>query len=299
MNLNTSRLGYPAHPFAKGRMKPGWVRTGLLFVIAVGVVLIIAFPYLWIAISSFRNLENFLSLDIRDSLPKNLDLSSYRLAFGRAPMLRYILNSLFVASVTTILSLLVSAPAAFALARLQFRFKSVVSWFTILSYAVPSIVLVVPTFVILVRLGINNSYVGLILVHTTFTIPFSAWVLRDFYLSIPADLEEAGYIDGASIVRVLRYIILPLSVPGLLAAGVYSFILSWNNFLFALVILSTGDAYTAPIGIRTYYLSPSMTESLWAQLMAASTVISLPTAILFGFFQRYLVSGFLSGAVKG
>jgi len=275
------------------------VNRKLMFLAAASAAFIVAFPYLWIVISSFRDPEHFLSLNLKDALPRTINLSSYHLALDRAHLIRYMLNSLFVAVCTTVVSLFASCPAAFALARLRFRGKSILSWFTIMNYVVPSILLVVPMFVILVRLGLNNSYLGLILVHATFTIPFSVWVLRDFYLSIPADLEEAGYVDGASLPRVLRHIILPLSVPGLLAAGVYSFILSWNNFVFALVLMSTDEAFTAPVAIRAYYLVPSMTESTWAQLMAAASLVSLPSAILFGFFQRYLVSGFLSGAVKG
>lgn len=289
----------PVRPSVLDWLQSLGLNRGILTVAAFLGAFIVAFPYLWILVSSFRDPEHFLSLSLKDALPRTMNFSSYQLALERAHLVRYMFNSLLVALCTTAVSLLVSCPAAFAFARLKFRGKSVLSWFTIMNYVVPSILLVIPMFVILVRLGLNNSYVGLILVHATFTIPFSVWVLRDFYLSIPADLEEAGYVDGASLPRVLRHIILPLSLPGLLAAGVYSFILSWNNFVFALVLMSTDEAFTAPVGIRAYYLVPSMTESTWAQLMAAASMVSLPSAVLFGFFQRYLVSGFLSGAVKG
>jgi multiple sugar transport system permease protein len=289
----------PPHTVAPSRRRSRRPTRLPLIAAAYLTVLVIAFPYLWILISSFRDPQHFLSLQLSDALPRSLNLASYRLALARAHLVRYMFNSLLVAVSTTALSLAVACPAAYAFARLRFRGRAILSWFTIMNYVVPSILLVVPMFVFLVKLNLNNSYVGLILVHATFTIPFAVWILRDFYLSIPLDLEEAGYVDGASLPRVLQYIILPLSIPGLLAAGVYAFILSWNNFLFALVLMSNDSAFTAPVGIKTYYLTIQMEQSNWAQLMAASSLVSLPSAILFGFFQRYLVSGFLSGASKG
>lgn len=275
------------------------VKAALLTLLAMLAVLIITFPFLWILLSSVRGVDNFLSLDLRDALPKTLDLTSYRLALQRSELFRWMGNSLFVAVLTTCLSLCVSAPAAFALTRLRFRGQALGSALLVLSYAIPSIMLAIPLYVLLVNLRLNNSFFGLILVHATFTIPFTSWVLQDFYRSIPTDLEEAGYIDGASLMRVLWYIIIPLSIPGLLAAGAYAFILSWNEFLFALILLNSADSFTAPVGVHAYFTGRNATEEVWAQLMAASVFVSLPSVILFAFFQRYLISGFLKGAVKG
>ena len=156
-------------------------RSRMLAFLALVMTLAILFPFLWIVLSSFRDPQNFLTLDLRDALPRSLDLSSYRLALGRTDLFSWVANSLLVAASTTVLSLLVSAPAAFALSRLEFRGKAAVQWFSMISYAVPSIIIVVPLFLILVKLSLNNSFAGLILVHATFTIPFSTWVLRDFY----------------------------------------------------------------------------------------------------------------------
>ena len=271
----------------------------VLTLIAAFAILVIIFPSLWIALNSIRGVENFLSLELRDYFPTRIDLTAYRMAFARAPLFKWMGNSLFVAVVATLLSLLVSAPAGFALTRLRFRGRGFGSIFLSMSYAVPSIMLAVPLYVLLVRLQLHNSFVGLIIVHTTFTIPFCSWVLQDFYRSIPVDLEEAGYIDGASLVRVLWHIILPLSKPGLLAAGAYVFIISWNEFLFALILINSADSYTAPIGVHAFFTVREAVESVWAQLMVAATIVSIPSVALFGFFQRYLVAGFLGGAVKG
>ena len=267
--------------------------------LGVMVMLAVVFPFLWIALSSLRGVDEFFSLELSGAFPTSLDLTSYELAFGRSQLTRWVANSLVIASGTTLLSLTVSAPAAFAIARLRFRGRNAGAMVLISSYAIPSIMLAVPVFVLLTTLRLTNSYFALILLHATFTIPFTTWVLQDFYHSIPPDLEEAGYIDGASLRRVLWHIILPLSVPGLLAGGAYSFILSWTEFLFAFLLVQSADAFTAPVGVHAYFTGRNATESVMAQLMAASVVVSLPSVVIFAYFQRYLVSGFLKGAVKG
>jgi multiple sugar transport system permease protein len=277
---------------------PG-IRTIALTAVAFAAVFVIVFPFLWIVLSSFRDPEHFLTLHLRDAVPHSFNVGSYRLALGSTDLLRWIGNSLIVALATTGLALAVAAPAAFALVRLRFRARGFASLYLVVAYAVPSITLAVPLFIVLVKMHLNDTFIGLIIVHASFTIPFSTWVLSDFYRSLPADLEEAGYVDGASLVRVLRYIVLPLSIPGLLAAGAYSFILSWNDFLFALVIMNSNAHFTAPVGIHAYFTGQNLTQEVWAELMAASTLVTLPSVILFGFFQRYMVSGFLAGAVKG
>lgn len=269
--------------------------------VAAIAVAIVIFPFAWIVISSFRDPNHFLSLDVRDALPRSLDLSSYTLALNRpgADLVHWMATSLFVASATTVLSLGVAAPMAFALARLRFRGRRAMGGVLILHYAVPSVTIAVPLFVLLVAAHQYDSLFALIVVHSSLTIPFCGWVLRDFYESIPVEIEEAGYVDGAGLVAVLLRIVLPLSVPALLAAGAYAFILSWNDFLFAFILLNSPDNFTAPVGIHAFFTGRNIEQSLWAQLMAASTLVSLPSVLLFAVFQRYLVSGFLSGAVRG
>lgn len=267
--------------------------------VAALAVAVVVFPFAWIVLSSLRDPAHFLSLDLGDAFPTSVDLSSYSLALGRADLPRWLAVSLLVASSTTVLSIAVAAPAAFALARLRFRGSGTANGMLILHYAVPSVTIAVPLFVLLVALGQYDSLVALILVHTSLTIPFCTWVLRDFYESIPVDIEEAGYTDGAGLRQVLRYVVLPLSIPALLAAGAYAFILSWNDFLFAFILVNSPDNFTAPVGIRAFFTGRNIDQSLWAQLMAASTIVSLPSVALFAIFQRYLVSGFLSGAVRG
>lgn len=282
----------------------GWLRSpgfrqSYFTLLGLVAMLIVIFPFLWIVLSSLRGVDNFFSLELSNALPKTLDFTSYKLALSRSDLVRWTGNSLVIAVGTTLLSLVVSAPAAFAIARLRFKGRGLSATVLISSYAIPSIMLAIPVFVLLTTLRLNNSYFALIVLHATFTIPFTTWVLQDFYHSIPNDLEEAGYIDGASLAQVLWRIILPLSVPGLLAAGAYSFILSWTEFLFAFLLIQSNDAFTAPVGVHAFFTGRNATESVMAQLMAASVFVSLPSVVIFAYFQRYLVSGFLKGAVKG
>lgn len=272
-----------------------WPRS----IFAAVVVAVVIFPFLWIVVSSFKSPDQFLSLDVADALPATLDFTSYALALRRADLIGWMITSLGVASATMVLSLVIAAPTAYALARLRFRGRRSVDNLLILHYAVPSVTIAVPLFVLLVALGQVNSLPALVLVHSSLTIPFCTWVLRDFYDAIPVEIEEAGYSDGASLAQVLRYVVLPLSVPGLLAAGAYAFILSWNDFLFAFILLSDQSSFTAPVGIHAFFTGRNIEQSLWAQLMAASTLVSLPSAILFALFQRHLVRSFLSGSVRG
>ena len=271
----------------------------VLTVLAVLVVVIIIFPFAWIVLSSLRDPNHLLSFDWRDNIPHEISFASYALALRRADLFLWLRNSMLVALSTTALSLAVAAPLAFALSHLSFRGQRPASALLSIHYAIPSITIAIPLFVILVAIHFYDSLPALVMVHTSLTIPFATWVLRDFYHSIPHELVEAGFVDGASLARVLRYIILPLSIPALLAAGAYAFILSWNDLLFALVLLNSASRFTAPIGIEAFFSGRQIDQSLWAQLMAASTMVSLPSVILFGIFQRYLASGFLSGAVKG
>ena len=263
-------------------------------------MLVIIFPFLWIAISSLKSPDHFLSLSLKDAIPRSPTFASYRLAIDDTSLLRWIFNSFLVADGDDRCCRSRSARRRRSRSRAcSFRGRSVASTLLVFAYAIPSITLAVPLFVVLVKLGLNDTYIGLILVHASFTIPFVTWVLTDFYRSIPVDLEAAGYVDGASLLRVLRHVILPLSLPGLLAAGAYAFILSWNDFLFAFVIMNSDAHYTAPVGISAYFAGQNQTQEVWAELMSASVLVTLPSVILFGFFQRYIVSGFLAGAVKG
>jgi len=159
--------------------------------------------------------------------------------------------------------------------------------------------LAVPMFVIMSRLGLVNTPVALVLAHASFAIPFCVWVLRGFFLTIPPELEEAAMVDGSTRMQAFRRIVLPLARPGLLAAAMFSFLLSWNEYFYALIFLQNNAQMTLPIGIQSTYFNLSMGPDEWVNLLAASVIASIPVFIVFAGLQRWMVSGLTAGAVRG
>jgi multiple sugar transport system permease protein len=207
------------------------------------------------------------------------------------------LNSTVVALATMVLGTSVSALAGYALSRYQFPGSRVFGRFVLLAYVVPPILLVVPIYVTLVGWRLSDSLIGLVVAHTVLTVPFGIWMLRGFFSGIPIELDEAARVDGASRLGVLLKIALPLSVPGLAAVAVFTFMESWSEFLFASVLLSTKANYTFPIAL--YAVAGTYGDVRWGETMAAATIGALPVFVLFLAFQRWLVAGLTSGAVKG
>ena len=167
--------------------------------------------------------------------------------------LRFALNSLIVATGTTIVSITVATLGAYSLARLRFPGSESIGRFVLLTYTVPSVLLLIPLFKIVVTLNLANNLIALVITYTTFSVPFCVWLLRSYFQSLPRDLEEAAMVDGASRLGALFRVILPLSVPGIVATALFAFILAWNEFLFALVFTTTSDVKTLPIGVSTTF----------------------------------------------
>ena len=209
---------------------------------------------------------------------------------------RPIVNSLVVAGATTLLCISVGAFAAYALARLAFRGKALLLGFILAVTMFPQISIVSPLYLLLRSLGLINTYPGLILPYLTFAMPLTVWLLVGFFRQLPADLEEAARIDGASRLRAFREVILPLAAPGLATTAILTFVYSWNEFLFALSFTVGPERQTVPVAIalfRGQYQVP------WGQILAGAVVATLPVALLVLLFQRRIVQGLTAGSVKG
>ena len=211
---------------------------------------------------------------------------------------RYMFNSLLISSITTALAILVCTFGAYSLARLRFPGSNYIGRVALLTYTVPSVLLLIPLFKIIVAVGINDTLTSLILTYTTFAIPFSLWMLRAFFQSLPPELEDAAMVDGAGRVGALFRVILPLSMPGIAATALFAFILAWNEFLFALIFTSSEHVRTLPIGVALT-MTREQTAVDWATAMAASTISSLPIFIVVLLGQRGFVRGLSAGGVKG
>jgi ABC-type glycerol-3-phosphate transport system permease component len=206
-------------------------------------------------------------------------------------------NSSLIAVVVTTLSIVISITAAYAFARYTFPGRTVLILFLLVVYMIPGIVLLMPMMVIFRTLGLMNTYWALILAEATHSVPFAVWLLMNYFASLPRDLEDAGLVDGCTRLGALVRIVLPLAVPGILAAALFVFIGSWNNFLFAFMLTSGEKVRTLPVLLRIFVGGDS--GVYWGTVMAGAVLTTVPVAFLFLFFQRYLISGLAAGAVKG
>jgi ABC-type glycerol-3-phosphate transport system permease component len=254
----------------------------------------IAFPLYWAVIASFTPESRlFASPTI---VPRSLVLDHYRALFGGRDFWTPVRNSLIVAGATTVVSVLLGAVCAYALARLRFRGKAPTLAFVLAVSMFPQISIVSPLYLLLRELGLLNTYAGLVLPYLTFAMPLAIWLLVGFFRQLPPELEEAGMMDGAGRLRILWEIILPLSGPGLATTAILTFLYSWNEFLFALSFTLGPERYTVPVAIalfRGQYQVP------WGQILAGAVVATLPVAVIVFVAQRRIIAGLTSGAVKG
>ncbi|WP_409303824.1 carbohydrate ABC transporter permease [Peribacillus sp. SCS-155] len=258
-------------------------------------VLVVMFPFLWMAISSVKPLTELFGDKAFTPYTQNPTFDSYLSVFQDYPFLRYMWNSFVVASITTVYTVFVASFAAYAIARLNFRGKTIILGLVLSVTMFPQIATIAPIYIVLKNIGLTNSYLGLIIPYTTFTLPLSIWLLVTFFRKIPFDLEEAAKIDGATMMQTYWKVILPLALPGLFTTAILVFIAAWNEFLFSLTI-NTDDKYkTVPTGIAMFqgqYTIP------WGEIAAATVVVTIPLVVMVLLFQRRIVSGLTSGSVK-
>ncbi len=267
--------------------------------LALMLSFIAVFPIYFMIVGSISPVATFLRRDLGEILLPRAFIGDHLAVVAFDPVfLRFALNSMIVATATTVVSVTIATLGAYSLARLRFPGSEVLGRFVLLTYTIPSVLLLIPLFKIVVTLNLANNLIALVITYTTFSVPFCLWLLRSYFQSLPRDLEDAAMVDGASRLGALFRVILPLSVPGIVATGLFAFILAWNEFLFALVFTTTSDVKTLPIGVSTTFTA-EQTATDWAVAMSASTLSAVPIFIIVLFLQRGLVRGITAGAVKG
>jgi len=259
------------------------------------VVVLIAAPLYWLIASSFKTPVN-IGASPPQFIPAPATLANYRAAFEHYGFGRYVLNSVIVTLGATVLVLVLGTLAGYAFGRLPLRGVAVVLVILLMISVFPEIAVVPPLYLLLHRIGWLNSYQALIVPYTAFNLPFAVWILRNYFLGIPHEMEEAARVDGASTLRTVWSVILPQALPGLFTAGIFTFTACWTEFLMALTFDSSNSYRTIPVGIALFG-SPNVIP--FGTIFAAATVAIVPIGILVFVFRKWVVSGLTAGAVKG
>ncbi|SDT26708.1 carbohydrate ABC transporter permease [Microlunatus soli] len=270
-------------------------RVGQYIALAAYIVFL-GFPLFWLVSTAFKSAPEFARLD-PTLLPTQPTLSNFSTALQQEKLGRALINSFLVAICTSVITTVIAVPAAYAIARFRSKVRTAAIGWILVSQLFPFVLIVIPVFIVLKNLGLLNSLPGLVIVYVVWALPFTLWMLQGYVAAIPGDLEEAAAIDGATKLRVLSAIVFPLLVPGLVATGMFAFISAWNEFFFALVIITSPDRQTAPL-LLARFVGAEGQISL-GPLAASALITTLPALIVFAFAQRKLVSGLLAGAVKG
>lgn len=251
-------------------------------------------PVVWMLSTSFKANGEVFQLPPK-LVTKGFSLDAYTEILTNPVQLRFFANSYIVALAVTALTLLVAILAAYGFSRYSFPLKRATNVVIVTVQAVPPITLVIPYFGLVVALGLYNTYPGLILTHMVFTLPYAIIMTTAYFNTLPRELDESVKVDGATGWTALWRVLVPISVPGLIAVGVYTFMISWNEYLFALTLTRTDDMRTVPIGIQ---LLMGQHSYEWNQMMAMSILGSIPVLVLFLLFQRRFIGGLTAGAVK-
>ena len=266
-----------------------------IYLIVFFVLGVYLFPIYWMFITSLRSISEIYSPTV-SLFPRTIVLDNFIYILTNFRFFSYLKNSFIVSITTTFFAVLISLFTAYALSRFKFRGRTLLSTLLLVSQMLPPVLLLIPLFIILKKLGLISTHLGLTLTYITFILPFASWLLRGYFRTIPVDLENAALIDGCNRLQILFKILLPLSAPGVVAVACLCFVMSWQEYLYALTIMATERMITLPVGATLFM---SQDEIMWGEAMAFSVLISLPVLIVFLFFQRYLVGGLTAGAVKG
>jgi multiple sugar transport system permease protein len=280
---------YNAHK----KERPVWRNIALYGALLVGAVFA-GGPVVWMLSSAFKSNADIFAYPPR-LISNSFSASAFTAVLDNPQDVRFFVNSYVVGLCVTALTLLVAVVAAFALSRYRFLLREPLKVLIIGVQAIPPITLIIPLFGVVIAVHLYNSYEGLIFTYLVFTRPYAVIMMTAYFNSIPRELDEAARIDGAGSMRTLFRVVLPLARPGLVAVGFYAFMISWNEFLFALTLTQTDNMRTVPVGLT---LLMGQYNYEWNQIMAMSVLGCLPVIVLFLIFQRHFVSGLSSGAVK-
>jgi multiple sugar transport system permease protein len=274
----------------------GRAKTILVNLVTWMLVIVISFPLIWMVITSLRPQTELFKIP-PTLIPRSITFEHYAKLLWDTPFLRYFANSMLLATSTTIVVVAIGTLGAYSLARFSYRGREMLAGLILFTYLLPSVVLLIPLYLMMVKLGFANTLTSLVIAYTTFALPYALWLLRSFMAGVPEDLESAALVDGASRIGAFVDVILPQALPGIISTALFTFILAWNEYLYALVMVNADDVRPLTTGVMNMLITSFNIE--WSLLMAASVMMSIPLIIIFAFLQSYLTRGFGAGGVKG
>ena len=263
---------------------------------AWGLVLAIAFPLVWMILTSIKP-QTELFMIPPALLPQEVTFEHYWRLLTETPFLTYMRNSTVLATATTLLVIVIATLGAHSLTRFAYPGRETLARLVLFTYLLPSVVLIIPLYFLMVSAGLGNTIASLVIAYTTFALPYALWLLRSFMAGIPDDLEAAALVDGATRMQAFVDVILPQALPGVISTAIFTAILAWNEYLYALVLVNSDEVRPLTTGVMNMLVTSFNIE--WSLLMAASVMMSVPLIVVFVFLQKFLTRGFGAGAVKG
>jgi arabinogalactan oligomer/maltooligosaccharide transport system permease protein len=277
------------------RNKTSPLQLVLIYAIILIFVAISVYPILRVLTISLRPGDNLLNESLR-IIPKNATFDNYVKLFTEQPFLAWIRNSLFVTLIVTVIGVVLASTAGYAFSRFKFPGRKIGLLSLLITQMFPATMLLLPLFILLSKLHLINTFLGLIIIYSATALPFCIWLMKGYYDTIPFSLEESASIDGASKLLVFWRIVLPLASPALVISALFSFMAAWNEYIVAAQVLWYEDMFTIPLGLKSF--QGNMTTE-WGMYAAAALIISIPVMILFVTLSKWLVSGLTLGSVKG
>lgn len=270
-----------------------WQRVGV-YTGAATILAATLFPIYWMVVSSVRDPRALFS---RPSLlPLPFTTVQYRQLFSLTDFPVYFENSLLVAVATAAVTATLACPMAYAIVRFRVWGGQLVIQLMLVAYMVPALLLAIPLYMIMVRLGLDDTLTGLVIAHLTITLPLAVWLMHGFFKTVPPAVEEAALVEGASRIQAFWYVALPMAFPGVLTVTIFSFILSWTDYIYALVLTSSDSKKVVSLGLAAMY---GAYDLRWGELMAGCAVISIPMLVLFALVTHHFIRGLTMGAVRG
>jgi ABC-type glycerol-3-phosphate transport system permease component len=254
-----------------------------------------AFPFFWMVSTSFKPPAEVFAQPPA-FIPQDPTWENFSRLFTATNFLVYFKNSLIVSGLAVLLTMIVSAAGAYSLTRYRYLGREKIAGLILCTYMFAPIMVVIPFFILVKKMGIENTHFALVLAFTSFCLPFTLWLMRAFFATIPLELEEAALVDGAGRVRALIYVVLPLALPGIIATSIFTFILAWNDYIFTRILITSDELKTLPVGVQDLFHSALID---WGLIMAAGMMITIPALLFFLSVQRYLIRGWGAGGVKG